>query len=114
VEHICFQGETAQALLRNIAAPNLERIFLDGFRYGNVEDVLQDISQRSPDIQSITLTEIPLEESVFRWQLGGEAITLTERPPREGVSVQMVIRGKSDEHTETTIRFCLFESWKSS
>jgi hypothetical protein len=71
--------------LRNLAAPNLERIQLDGSRIQDVledwhmglirdaGDIVEELSQRSPDIRSITLTELPLEEQVFKWLLGGEA-----------------------------------------
>jgi len=39
---------------------------------GDAGDVIEELSQRSPDIRSITLTEMPLEERVFKWLLGGE------------------------------------------
>jgi hypothetical protein len=66
-------------LLRNVAASNLERIHIDGSReqefledwnmglIGDAGDVVEELSQRSPDIRSITLTEMPLEEPVFKW-----------------------------------------------
>lgn len=72
-------------LLRNLAAPNLERIHMDGSRLqdcledwhmgliSDVGNVIDELSPRSPDIRSITLTEMPLEESVFKWLLGGVA-----------------------------------------
>lgn len=71
-------------LLRNVVAPNLERVHLDGSRIQDgledwtmglirdVGDVLEELSRRSPNVRSITLTEIPLEEPVFKWILCGE------------------------------------------
>ena len=71
-------------LLRNVVAPNLERVHLDGSRIQDgledwtlglirdVGDVLEELSRRSPNIRSIALTEMPLEEPVFKWILCGE------------------------------------------
>ena len=89
-------------LLRNISAPNLEHVHMDGSRnqdrledwhiglIDDVGDVLAEISRRSPDIRSITLTEMPLEERVFKWLLGGEPFVYTEMPPEEPTIKQLL------------------------